>query len=233
MLSPAGIWRLYALFPLISLLPDCLVLYGSYMPFPLIHYLELLGTFTFAVSGATAAVNKAYDLIGLLTLAFVTAIGGGTIRDILIGNTPVAWMTDDSNILAILAGAAVTALGYSYVKRLTRWLNVFDAIGLGIFTIIGINKGLQAGLPVPICAALGAITGTFGGLLRDVIIGEPPALFTREVYAVASITGGILFLALRHSAWSPAIIESASITVIVIVRLLSLRYGWHLPRITK
>ncbi|HVI46187.1 MAG TPA: trimeric intracellular cation channel family protein, partial [Chitinophaga sp.] len=164
------------------------------MQLTFVHGLELLGTFAFAISGATAAINKSYDVIGLLALAFITAIGGGTVRDLLLGATPVAWMTDELSNTAIIVAAIIASLFFSYVKRLNRWLNIFDAIGLGLFTITGINKGLAAGLPAPICIALGAITGAFGGLMRDVITGEHPVLFTREIYAMASICGGIVYL---------------------------------------
>lgn len=199
-----------------------------------IQGLELSGTFAFAVSGATAAINKSYDVIGLLALAFITAIGGGTIRDLLIGATPVAWMTDELSNTAIIVAAVIAALFFSYVKILQRWLNIFDAIGLGMFTITGINKGIAAGLPIPVCVALGVITGTFGGLLRDVITGEQPVLFTREIYAVASIAGGSLFVLAGFFTHLPAdLIQSISVTVIVGIRLLSLRYNWQLPRIRQ
>lgn len=204
------------------------------MSLTFIQGLELSGTFAFAVSGATAAINKSYDVIGLLALAFITAIGGGTIRDLLIGATPVAWMTDELSNTAIIVAAVIAALFFSYVKILQRWLNIFDAIGLGMFTITGINKGIAAGLPIPVCVALGVITGTFGGLLRDVITGEQPVLFTREIYAVASIAGGSLFVLAGFFTHLPAdLIQSISVTVIVGIRLLSLRYNWQLPRIRQ
>ncbi|WP_160711060.1 trimeric intracellular cation channel family protein [Chitinophaga solisilvae] len=204
------------------------------MQLTFIQGLELLGTFAFAVSGATAAINKSYDIIGLLALAFVTAIGGGTIRDLLIGATPVAWLTDELTNSAIIAAAIIAALFVSYVKKLQNWLNVFDAIGLGLFTITGINKGVAVGLPIPICVALGVITGSFGGLLRDVISGEQPFLFTREVYAVASMAGGMLYILLGlHTSLPADIIQSVSVTVIVAVRLFGLHYNWHLPRIRQ
>lgn len=197
-----------------------------------IQVLELLGTFAFAVSGATAAINKSYDVIGLLALAFITAIGGGTVRDLLIGATPVAWMTDELSNTAIIAAAIIAALFFSYVKKLNRLLSTFDAIGLGMFTITGINKGVAAGLPLPVCVALGVITGTFGGLLRDVICGEQPILFTREIYAAASLAGGILYIvAGRYSGVTGDIAQSVSVAVIVTIRLVSLRNNWQLPRL--
>ncbi|MEC5144468.1 trimeric intracellular cation channel family protein [Chitinophaga sp. 212800010-3] len=197
-----------------------------------IQVLELLGTFAFAVSGATAAINKSYDVIGLFALAFVTAIGGGTIRDLLIGATPVAWMTDELTNTAIIVAAIIAAVFFSYVKKLTRLLSTFDAIGLGMFTITGINKGIAVHLPVPVCVALGVITGTFGGLLRDVICGEQPILFTREIYAVASISGGILYVAAGHfTGISGEVAQSIAVAVIVTIRLVSLRHNWQLPRL--
>lgn len=202
------------------------------MQLTFIQVLELLGTFAFAVSGATAAINKSYDVIGLLALAFITAIGGGTIRDLLIGATPVAWMTDELSNTAIIAAAIIAALFFSYVKKLNRLLSTFDAIGLGLFTITGINKGVAAGLPMPVCVALGVITGTFGGLLRDVICDEQPILFTREIYAAASIAGGILYLVAGHYTGIPGdISKSIAIAVIVAIRLVTLRNNWQLPRL--
>lgn len=202
------------------------------MQLTFIQVLELLGTFAFAVSGATAAINKSYDVIGLLALAFITAIGGGTVRDLLIGATPVAWMTDELSNTAIIAAAIIAALFFSYVKKLNRLLSTFDAIGLGMFTITGINKGVAFGLPMPVCVALGVITGTFGGLLRDVICGEQPILFTREIYAAASLAGGILYLVAGHyTGLSGDISQSIAIAVIVSIRLVTFRNNWQLPRL--
>ncbi|RFS19192.1 trimeric intracellular cation channel family protein [Chitinophaga silvatica] len=202
------------------------------MQLTFVQTLELIGTFAFAVSGATAAINKSYDIIGLLSLSFITAIGGGTIRDLLIGATPVAWMTNELSNTAIIAAAIIAALFFSYVKKLTRLLNIFDAIGLALFTITGINKGVAVGLPIPICIALGVITGAFGGLLRDVICGEQPILFTREIYAAASIAGGTIYvLAGHYTGISSDVVQSISIAVIVAIRLVSLHYNWQFPRL--
>ncbi|MCW3465493.1 trimeric intracellular cation channel family protein [Chitinophaga nivalis] len=201
------------------------------MQLTFIQVLELLGIFAFAISGATAAINKSYDVIGLLALAFITSVGGGTIRDLLTGATPVAWITDERSNIAIIIAAIITALFFSYVKKLNRWLNTFDAIGLGLFTITGINKGVAGGFPMPVCLLLGVITGTFGGLLRDVITGEHPILFTREIYAVASIAGGVLYLIGIHTNIPRDIILSVTVAVIVTIRLLSLRYNWQFPRL--
>ncbi|CAL1518248.1 trimeric intracellular cation channel family protein [Chitinophaga sp. MM2321] len=201
------------------------------MQITFIQLLELLGTFAFAVSGATAAINKSYDVIGLLALAFITAIGGGTVRDLLIGATPVAWMNDELSNTAIIVAAIIAALFFSYVKKLQRWLSIFDAVGLAMFTITGINKGVAAGLPIPVCVALGVITGAFGGLIRDVITGEQPILFTREIYAAASIAGGVIYLTTSTYTSLPRdLVQSIAVTVIVLIRLLSLRYNWQLPR---
>lgn len=197
-----------------------------------VQALELSGTIAFAVSGATAAINKSYDIIGLLSLSFITAIGGGTIRDLLIGATPVAWMTNELSNSAIIIAAIIAAVFFSYIKKLVRLLSTFDAIGLGMFTITGINKGIAVGLPLPICVALGVITGTFGGLLRDVICGEQPILFTREIYAAASIAGGTLYLLAGHyTGLSGDVAQSLSIAVIVAIRLFSLHFNWQLPRL--
>lgn len=204
------------------------------MQLTFMQLLEMAGTFAFAISGATAAINKEYDVVGLLSLSFITAIGGGTIRDMLIGATPVAWMTNELSNTAIIVAAIIAAFFFSYISRLMKWINIFDAIGLGLFTITGVSKGLDAGLPMPICVALGTITGTFGGLLRDVITGEQPILFTREIYAVASIAGGALFVLASTYGWiHPAWVEGSATALIVAIRLLSLHYNWQLPRIRR
>src|ERR1700749_90054 len=132
--------------------------------------IEIAGTVAFAVSGSYSAMLKRLDVFGVLIMGFVTAIGGGTIRDVLIGDTPVNWMRDYQLPLVILATVVATVIFKKYIKTLKITLFLFDSLGLGLFTIIGVQKGLAAGLNPGVCVALGTITGCFGGVLRDILL---------------------------------------------------------------
>ncbi|MES2807237.1 MAG: trimeric intracellular cation channel family protein [Bacteroidota bacterium] len=191
--------------------------------------IEILGIITFTVSGTLAAMEKKLDLFGILIIGFITATGGGTIRDVLIGSTPVAWMRDMTTILVILGTGILSILFRKSFKSLQRTLLVFDALGLGLFTVIGMNKGLAIGLHPGICVALGTITACFGGVLRDLLLNHIPALFhTKEIYATACIVGGsvyVLSLPYTDQRWS----ESIAIFLISGLRLLALKLNWRLP----
>ncbi|RFZ90444.1 trimeric intracellular cation channel family protein [Mucilaginibacter conchicola] len=192
--------------------------------------IEILGTMAFTVSGAFSAMQKKLDAFGVLIIGFVTAIGGGTLRDVLIGNTPVAWMRDLSVPLIILATTAITIGFKNHVSNLKITLLVFDALGLGLFTIIGIQKGLAINLNPGICIALGTITGCFGGVLRDMLLNHIPVLFHKELYAIPCITGGICYILLKPVV-EPQIAEGVSVVVISTFRILSVRYNWRLPTV--
>ncbi|MES2827058.1 MAG: trimeric intracellular cation channel family protein [Bacteroidota bacterium] len=191
--------------------------------------IEILGIITFTVSGTLAAMDKKLDVFGIIIIGFVTAIGGGTIRDILIGSTPVAWMRDITTLLVILGTGMLSIFFKPIFHSLQRTLLVFDALGLGLFTIIGINKGLAAGLHPGICVALGTITACFGGVLRDLLLKDIPALFhTKEIYATACIIGGatyVVCLPYLDQRWC----ELVAIIFISGFRLLALKLNWRLP----
>src|SRR5690606_21720028 len=132
--------------------------------------IEVIGTISFAISGSFAAMQKRLDAFGVLIVSFITSIGGGTIRDVLIGSTPVNWMQDLQLPLTILVTSLATLFFKKYIKGLKVTLFLFDALGLGLFTLIGIQKGMAVGLHPAICVTLGTITGCFGGVLRDVLL---------------------------------------------------------------
>ncbi len=191
--------------------------------------IEILGTIAFTISGALAAMEKKLDLFGVLTLGFVTAIGGGTIRDVLIGNTPVSWMRDLTTPLVILGAGLFTMVFGRYLQKLRTTLFLFDTLGLALFTVTGMKKGLDLELNHGICVALGTITGCFGGVLRDTLTGQIPALFhTREIYATACILGGSIYFGSLHFLPAQAA-ETIAIVVICTTRLLAVRYDWKLP----
>src|SRR6188768_3506234 len=182
-----------------------------------INIIEILGTFAFAVSGAFSAMEKKLDLFGVLIISFVTAIGGGTIRDMLLGNTPVAWL-EDKTIMGVILISALAAIFFgSYLRQMTRTLFTFDAFGLGLFTIIGIEKGLDHQLGAGVCVALGTITGCFGGVARDVLLNNVPLIFKKEIYASSCIAGGIIyFLLLKANVERRTIIITCIIVIVVI-----------------
>lgn len=199
------------------------------MPLNFINIIDILGTFSFAAAGAFAAMEKKLDPFGVLIIAFVTAIGGGTIRDVLIGNFPVSWLSDSTAIWVILAAAVVTMFFGSYLKKLDKMLFLFDALGLGLFTMIGIEKGISYHLSPGICVALGTITGCFGGVLRDVLLNNVPLIFHKEIYALASIIGGALFF-LMPAAVDISMAYILSILVVFITRVLAVQFNWSLPK---
>jgi len=155
------------------------------------EFLDIIGTFVFAISGALTGWHKKLDLFGVFIIAFVTALGGGTLRDVLIGRTPVGWMEDLTYVYIIGFGFFTTIVLRTKLEKLRISLFLFDTIGLGIFTIIGIEKGIAIGLHPIICIVLGTITASFGGVIRDILCNEIPIIFRKEIYATVSISGGI------------------------------------------
>ena len=199
------------------------------MHFNFLHIIEILGTFSFAVSGASFAMEKKLDPFGVLILSFVTAIGGGTLRDVMIGTLPVAWLRDESVITVIFLAAIGTMIFDKYLKKLTTTLFFFDALGLGLFTLVGLEKAKQLHLSMGICIALGTITASFGGVIRDVLLNNVPLIFRKEIYALASIAGGILYFLLLQTPLNADVITVISIAVIFSIRIIAVRYKISLP----
>ena len=196
------------------------------------RFIEILGVIAFATSGVFAAVEKKFDLFGIFIIAFITAMGGGTLRDILIGNLPVTWMVHPEYGLIIFITAAVALLFANRIKNFRTALLFFDAVGLGFFTILGLQKGVHIGLHAGVCIALGTITACFGGVIRDILLNTTPILFHKEmIYATASILGGVLYFILQKTNLSALAEDLICIVVIVVIRLLSVRYNWRLPNI--
>lgn len=195
------------------------------------HIIEILGIITFTISGVYAALEKKLDIFGVTIIAFVTATGGGTIRDILIGATPVAWMRDLNSLAVILVTVIVTLLFKKRLGNLHKTLLFFDALGLGLFTVIGIRKGLAIHLNPGICIALGTITGCFGGVVRDILLNRIPALFhTKEIYATACIAGGSVYLLLT-SFVAEEVAQSIAVVLICAIRIISYSQNWKLPSV--
>jgi uncharacterized membrane protein YeiH len=198
-----------------------------------LYIIDVLGTIAFAVSGAFLAMEKKLDPFGVLVLAFVTAIGGGTLRDIMIGNLPVRWLRNDTTALLIMCSALITMFFGHYLRHLTKTLLLFDALGLGLFTIVGIQLGLAKDFSYGICIALGTVTACFGGVVRDVLLNTIPVLFRKEIYAVACITGGIVYFVLLYTGLSTDIATVISILIVFFIRVLAVKYRITLPPFYK
>jgi uncharacterized membrane protein YeiH len=197
-----------------------------------LNIIDILGTFAFAVSGVFSAMERKLDPFGTLIISFVTAIGGGTVRDILVGNFPVNWLQNDTAILIIFTAAVLTMLFGSYLKHLNTALFLFDALGLGLFTIIGIEIGLKHGFSAGICIALGTISACFGGVLRDVLLNKVPLIFQKEVYALACIAGGTIYYFLCRTTLNEDISKIICILLIFAIRVIAVRFKLSLPRIS-
>lgn len=154
-------------------------------------FIEILGTLAFAISGIRLASAKRFDWFGAYVVGFTTAIGGGTVRDLMLSLTPF-WMLDPT-YLVVTAVALLSVIAFGrYVIRFNNTFFIFDAIGLGLFTVVGIEKTLSAGFPLWVGVIMGTITGAAGGVLRDILINEEPLIFRKEIYALACVFGGLV-----------------------------------------
>ncbi|WP_316771759.1 trimeric intracellular cation channel family protein [Pedobacter frigiditerrae] len=194
------------------------------------YAIEILGTISFAISGTFAAMQKRLDPFGVLIIAFVTSIGGGTVRDLLLGDTPVAWMRDVNYCLLILVTSLLTIFFKSQIKKFKITLFLFDSLGLGLFTLVGVQKGIVFGLDPGICVALGTITGCFGGVIRDTLLNTIPLIFRKEIYATACILGGILYFALLYFNLKADVAKIIVIAFIFTLRIIVVRYKLALPK---
>lgn len=195
--------------------------------------IDILGTIAFAISGVVVAMEKKLDLFGVFIIAFVTAIGGGTLRDILIGNTPVVWMRDYTYMLVVFVAVVFAIFFINQLKYLRKTLFLFDTIGIGLFTMVGVEKGLSAELLPIMCIALGTMTACFGGVIRDILCNEIPVIFRKEIYATACILGAGSYFLFRKLPFDPAYAYVAAILVTISIRLLAVRFRIALPNIYK
>jgi uncharacterized membrane protein YeiH len=199
----------------------------------LFYTIDILGTIAFAISGVLVAMNKKMDLFGILIIAFVTAVGGGTLRDILIGQTPVGWMKDMTFTYVILGSTVFAVIARNKINYLRTSLFLFDTIGIGLYTVIGIEKGLSAGLHPIICIALGTMSACFGGVIRDILCNEIPVIFRKEIYATACILGGLSYFLIRKLPLESDFVFMIAGAIVIIVRLLAVKFKIALPNIYK
>ena len=197
------------------------------------YLIDILGTIAFAISGVLVAINKKMDLFGIFIIAFVTAVGGGTLRDLLIGSTPVSWMMDMTFTYVILASAVFAIIFRRKINYLRTSLFLFDTIGIGLYTVVGIEKGMHAELHPIICIALGTMTASFGGVIRDILCNEIPVIFRKEIYATACILGGLIYFLLSELPIENNFVFIISGIVVIVVRLLAVKFKIALPTIYK
>lgn len=191
--------------------------------------LDFLGTFAFAISGALVAVRHRLDLFGVLVLSFAAATAGGITRDVLLGATPPVALVDWRYLAVSILAGAVTFLWHGRVERLRNPVQLTDAVGLALFAVVGASKALTAGVGPVGAVLLGVVTGVGGGIARDVLVAQVPAVLHRELYAVAALAGAILFVAAREAGIPQAPAAVAGAILCFTVRWLAIRRGWRLP----
>ncbi|MGP1420978.1 MAG: trimeric intracellular cation channel family protein [Tannerella sp.] len=197
--------------------------------FSLRDIIEYAGTIVFAISGIRLAAAKEFDWFGAFVVGLVTAIGGGTLRDLLLGITPF-WMLSPSYMYCTLLGMVIVFIFSKQLVRLDTPFFIFDAIGLALFVVIGIEKTLELNYPFWVAITMGTITGIAGGVVRDIFINETPLVFRQEVYALACVMGGIVFAVCHTLAYSNEACELLSSATILLIRVLAVKYHWKLPK---
>lgn len=195
--------------------------------------IDILGTIAFAISGVLVAMEKRLDLFGVLIIAFVTATGGGTLRDLLIGNTPVGWMHDLTYVITIFISVVFAIIFVNKLKYLRKSLFLFDTIGIGLYTMVGVEKGLEAQLLPIMCVFLGTMTACFGGVIRDILCNEIPVIFRKEIYATACILGALSYFLIVQLPVKEEFAYIAGILIVIILRLLAVKFKISLPSIYK
>lgn len=193
-----------------------------------LYYIDLLGTAVFAISGAMAAMRNNIDIFGSAFTGFVTAIGGGSLRDMFLNLRPV-WVDDGNYLLAILAGVVIAIFFTKKLRQLARTLSLFDALGISFFTIVGVQKSLDYESTASASVLLGMFSAVMGGVIRDTLMNDTPLIFRKEIYATACLSGAILFAVLQYAGVNYNLNASVSAAVIVIIRLVSVRYRLSLP----
>lgn len=190
--------------------------------------IELLGTIAFAISGIRLASAKSFDWFGAIVVGFVTAVGGGTLRDILI-DAPVFWLQDSLYLWGTLVAFFVVVVFSKHLVRLNNTIFWFDCLGLALFTIVGFEKTYAMHYSYWVCITMATITGIFGGITRDILINQIPLIFKEELYASACVLGGMLYVVLIYFKMSPWIIELSVFMLVMVVRLVAMRYKIGLP----
>jgi len=196
-----------------------------------VQILDFIGTFAFAISGIRLASAKRFDWFGAYVVGFVTAIGGGTIRDVLLDVTP-AWMGDPMYLVCTGLALLWVILFGKYLIHLNNTFFIFDTIGLALFTVVGAERSLSLGFPYWVAIIMGSMTGAAGGVLRDVFINEIPLIFRKEIYAMACVLGGIAYCICHYLGCTSYISSLVGGVVVFVIRVLAVKYKISLPILT-
>lgn len=197
----------------------------------LLYLLDMVGIVACAIAGTLLAQHKCFDIAGCILVSMVNAIGGGTVRDLVLDRHPLFWMTDLNYVIVITITSLVLQIFFHLYHKIDNALKLFDAIGLAAFSVIGFKVALNQDMSPLIAIMMGVWTAIIGGLLRDIICNEIPLLLQREIYISASIAGSVTYLLLDYFGVNPGINEFIMLGVIFAVRMLALRFDWHLPSI--
>lgn len=198
------------------------------MTLDIVTLFDYLGTFAFAISGVRLAAAKQFDIFGAYVVGFVTAVGGGTIRDLCLGITPF-WMIQPSYVIITALALLFTIIFRKWVVPLNVTFFLFDALGLGLFTVVGLEKSLAAGFPFWVNIIMGSITGAAGGMFRDVLINEVPLIFRKDIYAVACVGGGVLYYILKVCGCPSIIVQICTLVFVIMIRVLAVQFDVNLP----
>lgn len=189
---------------------------------------DYLGTFAFAISGIRLASAKQFDWFGAYVVGIVTAVGGGTVRDLLLNATPF-WMEQPSYLIVSGLALLFVIVFRKYVIKLNNTFFIFDAIGLGLFVIVGIVKTLDYGFPMWVAIVMGTITGSFGGMIRDILINEEPLVFRKDIYALACVFGGIAYWICLLLEVPSALSQTIAAVSVFVIRILAIKYHISVP----
>lgn len=198
----------------------------------LFYWLNLIGIFFFTISGSLAARDKKHyhDYFGVFFTGFITAIGGGTLRDMMLGAYPISWLSDKNILISIIVAFAFTLIFKRYIIHLRRAFFLFDTIGVGTYTILGVQKSLEYGVNPFAAVILGLISAVFGGVIRDTLINEIPLIFKKEIYATACIIGAVLYTSMLYLNIETTLAAPICMALIIIIRIIAVKYKLALPK---
>lgn len=194
---------------------------------------DLLGTYFFAISGTLAGINKKLDMFGALVVGFITAIGGGSIRDLVLGQAPLIWVRDMNYAIVIILAFLSTMLFRKHLLKLRKTFFVFDTIGIGLFTVMGLEKSLALDTPLIVAVFMGVTSAVMGGVIRDIICNDIPLIFRTELYATACLAGAVVFLIVNQFVDIPYIAASSGFITIVSIRWIAIKRKWRLPIVLR
>ncbi|UCS94698.1 trimeric intracellular cation channel family protein [Echinicola marina] len=195
------------------------------------YIMELVGTYFFAISGALAVQDSEHDVFGAGFMGFITAIGGGSLRDVLLGAYPLGWIDDINYLYIIILGVLTAIFFFKIMSKLRKTLMLFDALGIGLFTVLGTEKVLSLGHGWEIAAILGMVSATMGGVIRDTLCNLTPVLLRKEIYATACLSGSLLYLLLKEFSVPRDVNLIICMSLVIIIRIVAVRYKLSLPQL--